>query len=159
MLAEKDGGIKMGILLRLLGLQLHPTKFFFNGSARLELLGILVDTEGQQLLMPPKKPRDLARASVRLLRHVIAASSASRRSSVFTGLANTASPAVVDCRLRLKELFNCLAPHVERAQSPQRREPKASGAKGISPRDKRFPIQCLKSDARLSHAAMSDLQC
>lgn len=50
-----DLGRVMGLLFDKLGLTLHSDKCFFEGTTRLEILGILVDTEEQQFLLSPKK--------------------------------------------------------------------------------------------------------
>lgn len=102
----------MQLLFHEFGLQIHPKKCFFHGFPRLELLGILVDTESQQFLLPPKKLCDLARSSDHLLRHASRHRSFVRVKGVqrFASLAKSAAPDIVDHRLRLRELFNCLTP-------------------------------------------------
>lgn len=56
-------------LFRKLGLSLHPTKCDFRGNRRLEILGILVDTEEQKFLVPPSKVQKLKRSARALLRY------------------------------------------------------------------------------------------
>jgi Reverse transcriptase (RNA-dependent DNA polymerase) len=104
-------GDLMRLLFTRLGLQLSPKKCFFGGSLSLEILGIVVDTQRQKFLLSPEKTLKVERAARALLRraaqhrrHVPA-----RALRKFAGLANSVSPAVVDCRLRLRELFDALS--------------------------------------------------
>jgi hypothetical protein len=98
-------------LFRRLGLRLHPTKSDFTGRRALEILGILVDTRRALFLLSPAKLRKLEVAARRLLAHA-----ASHRRHVpvrmlrsFAGLGNSTNLAVVDARLRLRELFDALS--------------------------------------------------
>ncbi|CDF35367.1 transposon Ty3-I Gag-Pol polyprotein-like [Chondrus crispus] len=104
-------GRVMPLLFAKLGLNLHPGKCFFSGSTRLELLGILVDTEEERFLLSPKKLQPIEAGAARLLRYASRHRRYVKRKDVerFAGLANASSPAVVDCRLRLRELFTALS--------------------------------------------------
>lgn len=135
--------LALGRLMRLLfdklGLQLHPKKCLFDGTPHLEVLGILIDTQAEMFLLPPHKLAALERSAASLLRYAAQHRRFVKRKAVerFAGLANAAGPAVVDARLRLRELFFALS-HAE-----------VSGSHSSRPRPR---------DPHLSHAAMRDLQ-
>jgi ribonuclease HI len=101
----------MRSLFARLGLTLHPTKCDFAGSQSLEILGILVDTRRAQFLLAPEKLRKVEGAARRLLAHARThrryVSARALRS--FAGLGNSTGLAVVDARLRLRELFDALS--------------------------------------------------
>jgi ribonuclease HI len=107
----QQAGRDISALFRRLGLWLHPTKCDFSGRRELEILGILVDTRRAMFLLSPTKLRKLETAARRLLayasshrRHVPA-----RALRSFAGLGNSTNLAVVDARLRLRELFDALS--------------------------------------------------
>jgi Reverse transcriptase (RNA-dependent DNA polymerase) len=106
--AETD----MRFLFARLGLALHPTKCDFTGSRSLEILGILVDTSRAQFLLSPAKLRKVEGAAQRLLAHARAHRRhvPARALRSFAGLGNSTGLAVVDARLRLRELFDALTP-------------------------------------------------
>jgi hypothetical protein len=120
--ATEDDTLRAGkdirVLFARLGLTLHPTKSNFAGSRALEILGILVDTRRAQFLLSPEKLRKIEGAAQRLLaharnhrRHVPA-----RALRSFAGLGNSTGLAVVDARLRLRELFDALPPAAGRQE-------------------------------------------
>lgn len=101
-------GDEMKSLFFALGLSLHPGKCDFSRTRRLEILGIVVDTEQQRFLLSPTKLRKIEVSARGLLhyasrhRRVVRARDIRR----FARLGNSVSPALVDARLRLRELFN-----------------------------------------------------
>lgn len=120
--------VDMRALFSRLGLSMHPTKTDFSGKQALEILGIVVDTSSARFLLSPEKLRKVETGARRLLsyagqhrRHV-----STRALRSFAGLANSVGLAVVDARLRLRELFNALSP-VPAMHAP-RRQPRLSHA-------------------------------
>jgi hypothetical protein len=104
-------GRDISALFRRIGLWLHPTKCEFLGQRELDVFGILVNTRRAMFLLSPGKLCKLETAARRLLAHA-----ASHRGHVppralrsFAGLGNSTNLAVVDARLRLRELFDALA--------------------------------------------------
>jgi hypothetical protein len=92
-------------------LNLHPTKCNFVGSQSLEILGIMVDTRRGQFLLSPAKLGKVESSARRLLTHARAHRRhvPARALRKFAGLGNSTGLAVVDARLRLRELFDVLA--------------------------------------------------
>lgn len=111
----------------------------------------MVGTRSRLLLLPPTKMRQITSGASRLLkkgsrhrRHVCR-----RDVQRFAWLANSAAPALLDCRLRLRKLFKSLSPahpaeRVERRKSLQRREPQATAAEGVEPPAK-YPLTTQSS--------------
>lgn len=137
----------------------------FDGARQLEILGTLVDTENRQLLLPPKKIVKIISAARRLISHATKHRRFLKWRDVqrFAVLVNSTAPSVLDCRLRLRELFNSLALPAEREeleQSPQRSgegsnpgENRGSGAKETLEH-----MRLAVRDFKLSHAAVRDLR-
>jgi hypothetical protein len=94
-----------------LGLALHPTKCDFSGAQSLEILGILVNTRPAKFLLSAQKLRKVEVAAQCLLSyarpHRMHVPARALRS--FAGLGNSTGHAVVDARLRLRELFDALS--------------------------------------------------
>ena len=94
-----------------LGLLLHPQKCDFSGSRRLEILEIVMDSKKELFLLSVSKLAWIEVPARRLLRYA-----AQQRGHVsvtdirrFAGLGNSVTPAVVNARPRLRELFNCMS--------------------------------------------------
>lgn len=111
----------------------------------MELLGILVDTGAEKILLPPKKTENIAGAAASLLQYAAFHLRHARRRDVkrFGGLANCCELAVVNFRLHLHEIFfemfTSCTEREERSQSPQRRRDRSeiacrgrSGAKAFA---------------------------
>lgn len=172
--AETRGlGRLMSILFTKLGLTLKPEKCVFDGRTRLEILGILVDTTAAQFLLPPTKVSKIERAARALLTYATRHRRYVRRREVqrFAGLANATSPAVVDCRLRLRELFDALSPSstalplsAKSKDEPFPGAPSAPANRLGGPANyhqQRFRGRAggsLRADVKLTHAGMRDLQ-
>ena len=125
-------------LFRKLGLLLHPRKCDFSGSKRVEILGIVVDTEKALFLLSAAKLSKIEVQARRLLRYAAQHRRQVRVTHIrgFAGLGNSVTPAVVDARLRLRELFDsCKLRHVTEQG-----------------------VLHGRGSTRLSHAAMRDLQ-
>lgn len=129
---------------------MKPEKFYINASTELEVLEILVDTRKQQGMLPPTKMTKIAVAAGRLLRYEAGHRRLVRLKDVwsFAGLANEAGQAVVDCCLRLRELFN---PHYSEESAPSFFRIGGLGAEHPANRSS-------ARDARLPHVALRDLQ-
>ena len=98
-------------LFRRLRLWLHLRKVEFSRKQRLEILGIEVDTCRRLFLLGTEKMAKIERAA-RLL--ICKASSSRRLISErdirrFAALGNSVSPAILDARLRLWELFDAIS--------------------------------------------------
>ncbi len=145
----------MRSLFARLGLTLHPTKCDFVGSRSLEILGILVDTRRAQFLLSPEKLRKVEGAARRLLAHAGAHRRhvPARALRSFAGLGNSTGLAVVDARLRLRELFDALAPAAAWPKGPP---PEAAPQAKISGR-REGRARCARQP-RISHAGMRDLR-
>ena len=151
----------MRILFEKLGLTLKPEKCVFEGRTRLEILGILVDTVSAQFLLPPKKVVKLQNSARFLLSYAARHRRHLRRRDVqrFAGLANATSPAVVDCRLRLRELFDAMAPP-SAMSSPSSLAPAAPLLRmpNVAPARRRERGRAPRAAIKISHAAVRDLQ-
>lgn len=101
---------EMKALFSALGLQLRPDKCDFSGSRQLDILGILVDTERALFLLSKKKLSKIELQARQLLRYASQHKRYVRVKDIrkFAGLGNSVTPAVVDARLRLRELFNSI---------------------------------------------------
>ena len=149
-------GDEMIALFAKLGLLLHPHMCDFSGSRRLEILGIVVDSEKELFLLSVSKLVKIEVQARRLLRYAAKHRRHVRVTDIrrFAGLGYSVIPAVVDARLRLCELFNRVTSRVAISQT---------AAKGVSGRIDCYtsPEKALrgeKGSRRLSHAAMRDLQ-
>lgn len=140
----------MGLLFEKLGLTLKSEKCDFTGKKLLEILDILVDTEKEMFLLPPSKGGWIEGRARKLLRHA-----ASHRLFVrckelqkFAGLENSSSPALADCWLRLRELFDDMS-GLKSTTADNR-------SLGEEPRRKFSGLE--RKDIRMSHAGLRDLQ-
>ena len=104
----KEFGDAMVALFERLGLLLHPCKCDFSSSTRLEILGIVVDTRKAMMLLSAAKLSKIELQARRLLRYASQDLCYVRVTDIrrFAGLGNSVSLAVVDARLRLRELFD-----------------------------------------------------
>lgn len=155
-------GQEMRSLFTRLGLALHPDKCDFGGKRQLEILGIVVDTDRALFVLSPAKLRKVEGHARRLLRYASRNKRCVKATDIrqFAGLGNSVSPAVVDARLRLRELFNALADgmtnvtstcHGHVASLGQSERSRCHGASNGA-------RSATKGRRRLSHAAMRDLQ-
>lgn len=134
-----------------LGLLLHPHKCDFSGSRRLEIFGIVVDSEKEMFLLSVANLAKIEFQARRLLRYAAQHRRHVRVTDIrsFAGLRNSVTLAVVDARLRLRELFNCLTtghghtpPNIteKRAIAPQT----ATSGMSDTPGPRLSPIKALR---------------
>lgn len=96
-------------LFKTLGLHVHPTKGVANGTTELPLLGFLVDTRRQLLLLPKTRLDKL----VTLAKTLLTSAGANARTVSakalcrFTGTAVSCSLAIPSARFYLRRLYNC----------------------------------------------------
>lgn len=93
-----------------LGLALHPGKVEVRGVKRLEIIGILVDTERAQFALQPTKMAKIEGRARRTLSHANDHRPYLNKKEVwsFYGLDNSSCLAVVDARIRLRDFLNAL---------------------------------------------------
>lgn len=98
-------------LFRRLGLHVHPTKGQATGTTRLEILGFVVDTVRQLLILPPERRRKLVGSAHSLLRAAAADRRWVRTRALqrFCGRAASAALAIPLARYRLRSLFTAMA--------------------------------------------------
>lgn len=123
MRAEEETGNKgagkprrvMRLLFDKLGLTLHRNKRFFAGKKSLEVLGILVHTPQERFVLSARNLTAIELAARRLLRSAARHCRYLRCKDVerFAALENFSGLTVVDCRLRLRELFVALSTGLE----------------------------------------------
>ena len=99
-------------LFRKLGLLLHLCKCNLSGSKRVEILGIVVDTEKALFLLSAAKLSKIEIQARRLLRYAAQHRRQVRVTDIrrFAGIGNSVTPAVVDAHWRLRELFDSCKP-------------------------------------------------
>jgi hypothetical protein len=154
----------MKSLFARLGLSLHPTKCDFSGTKSLEILGILVDTARARFLLSPAKLRKVETAARRLLEHARTHRRhvPTRALRSFAGLGNSVGLAVIDARLRLREVFNSLSP--VRPCCDEMSKLTGGSVERIDPTKRFLGTQCNAArkspphQPRLTHAGMRDLQ-
>ena len=95
-------------LSRRMGLLLHPRKCHFSRIKHLEILFIVIDTEIARFLLSAAKLSKIKFHVHRLLRYATQYRRHVRVTDIrrFPGLGNSVTPAVVDDRLWLRELFD-----------------------------------------------------
>ena len=109
-------------LFRRLGLHVHPSKGTATGTTRLEILGFVVDTVRQLLILPPERRRKLVGAAHSLLRAAAADRRWVRTRALqrFCGRAASAALAIPLARFRLRALFTAMAADRGRSRLPSR---------------------------------------
>lgn len=144
--ATSDLGDEICTLFRKLGLTLYPQKCDFREQTRLEILGIVVDTELAMFALSPEKLFKIETQARRLLSYARDHRRFARVRDIrrFSGLGNSVSQAVVDARLRLRELFNSMC-----ATQP---------VKNIEKTNSLDSLKDMKGSVRISHAAIRDLR-
>jgi len=98
-------------LFRRVGLHVHPTKGQATGTTRLEILGFVVDTVRQLLILPPERRRKPVGSAHSLLRAAAADRRWVRTRALqrFCGRAASAALAIPLALYRLRSLFTAMA--------------------------------------------------